>query len=201
MQEQSQPRAVAKPMWVLWSWCKGDALPICSGVSGLSVEASQHVELLSNLMRFPEAPLREQLWLGHRAYLARLSTLPGAVGWSATGEVALLGGRVTLHVPPNNRYLYGFVTHPDWRGRGIYPQLLQAILRTEEHEYFWIIHLLENTSSQRGIHKAGFRVAGRLSFLPAGGLGLMPPSGDSERAQVAEHLLGFPLIGETADTE
>jgi len=200
MQEQSEPLAFGKPMWLLWSWCRGDALPICERVSGLTVEASKDALLLSHLMGIPSAALREQLWLGHRAYLARLRTLPVAVGWSATGEVALLGGRVTLHVPPNNRYLYGFVTHPDWRGRGIYPHLLQAILRTEEQEYFWIIHLLENTPSERGIHKAGFRGAGRLSFLPTGGLGLIPPPGDSERAQVAEHLLGLPLIGETEDT-
>jgi GNAT superfamily N-acetyltransferase len=197
MQEPSEPRAFGKPMWLLWSWWRGDALPICSVVSGLTVEESKHVELLSQLMGVPEAALSEQLWLGHRAYLARLRTLPVAVGWSATGEVALLGGRVTLHVPSHHRYLYGFVTHPDWRGRGIYPYLLQAILRTEEQEHFWIMHLRENTSSQRGIHKAGFRVAGRLSFFPTGGLNFVPPPGDSERAQVAAHLLGLPLIGET----
>ena len=200
MQEQSEPVAFSKPMWLLWSWGRGDALPICESVSGLTVEASTHVELLSTLMNIPEAALSEQLWLGHRAYLARLGTLPVAVGWSATGEVALLGGRATLHVPPQHRYLYGFVTHPDWRGRGIYPHVLQAILRTEQQEHFWIIHLLENTPSQRGIHKAGFRLAGRLSFFPIGGLGLIPPPGDSERAHVAEQLLGLPLIGETEDT-
>ena len=200
MQEQSEPLAFGKPMWLLWSWWRGDALPVCSVVSGLTVEESKHVELLSNLMGFPEAAMREQLWLGHRAYLARLGTLPVAVGWAATGEVAVLGGRVTLHVPPNNRYLYGFVTHPDWRGRGMYPHVLQAILRTEEQEHFWIMHPLENTSSERGIHKAGFRGAGRLSFLSTGGPVLVPPPGDSERAQAAEHLLGLPLRGETEDT-
>ena len=200
MPEQAEPRAFSKPLWLLWNWCRGDALPICSVVSGLTVEESTHVELLSHLMNIPEADLSEQLGLGHRAYLARLGTLPVAVGWSATGEVALLGGRVTLHVPPNHRYLYGFVTHPDWRGRGIYPHLLQAILRTEEQEHFWIMHLRENRSSERGIHKAGFRLAGRLSFFPTGGLGLIAPPGDSERAQVAEHLLGLPLRGETEDT-
>lgn len=200
MQEQSEPLAFGKPMWLLWSWCRGDALPICESMSGLTVEASKHVELLSHLMGIPSAALREQLGLGHRAYLARLETLPVAVGWSATGEVALFGGRATLHIPANHRYLYGFVTHPDWRGRGIYPYLLQAILQTEEQEHFWIIHLQENTPSQRGIHKAGFRGAGRLFFLPTGGLGLIPPPGDSERAQVTEHLLGLLLIGETEDT-
>lgn len=199
MQGQAEPRAFDKPLWLLWSWCRGDALPGCESVSGLTVSESKHVELLSQLMNIPEAALSEQLELGHRAYLARMPTLPVAVGWSATGEVALFGGRVTLHVPPNNLYLYGFVTHPDWRGRGIYPYLLQTILRTEEQEYFWIMHLLENTASQRGIHKAGFRVAGRLAFFPTGGLGLMPPLGDSSRAQVAEQLLGLPLIGEPED--
>jgi GNAT superfamily N-acetyltransferase len=200
MQEKPEPLAFGKPIWLLWSWCRGDALPVCESVSGLTVEESKHVEQLSQLMGFPEAAMREQLWLGHRAYLARLGTLPVAVGWSATGKVDVLGERVTLHVPPNNRYLYGFVTHPAWRGRGIYPHLLQAILRTEEQERFWIIHLLENTSSQRGIHKAGFREAARFSFLSTGGLSLVPPPGDSERAQVAAHLLGLPLKGETEDT-
>jgi hypothetical protein len=198
MQEQAEPLAFGTPMWLLWSWCTGDALPVCSAVSGLTVAESNHVELLSTLMGLPQAALSEQLWLGHRAYLARLGTLPVAVGWSATGEVAVLGGRVTLHVPPHHRYLYGFVTHPDWRG--IYPHVLQALLRTEEQEHFWIMHLRENTASQRGIDKAGFRVAGRLSFFSTGGLGLIPPPGDSERAQVAAHLLGLPLIGETVDT-
>ena len=200
MQEQSEPRAEGSPLWLLWGWCRGDALPGCESVSGLTVEASTHVELLSTLMNIPEAALSEQLWLGDRAYLARLGTLPVAVGWSVTGAVAVLGGRVTLHVPPNNRYLYGFVTHPDWRGRGIYPHLLQAILRTEEREYFWIMHLRENMASQRGIEKAGFRLAGRLSFLPTGGLGLLPPPGDSERSQVAGQLLGLHLIEQTEDT-
>ena len=200
MQEPSAPLAGGSPMWLLWSWRRDDALPICESVPGLTVEASKDALLLSHLMGIPQAALSDQLRLGHRAYLARLRTLPVACGWSATGEVALLGGRVTLHVPPHHRYLYGFVTHPDWRGRGIYPYLLQAILRTEEQEHFWIIHLQENTPSQRGIHKAGFLFAGHLSFFSTGGLGLIPLPGASERAQVAAHLLGFPLRGETEDT-
>jgi hypothetical protein len=93
MQEQSEPRACGKPMWLLWSWSRSDALPICESVSGVTVEGSTHVELLSQLMGIPPAALSEQLWLGHRAYLARLRTLPAACGWSATGAVALLGGR------------------------------------------------------------------------------------------------------------
>ena len=200
MHEPSEALAGGSPMWLLWSWCRGDALPICESVSGLTVEESKDALLLSHLMRISEADLREQLELGHRAYLARMSTLPVACGWEASGEVALFGGRATLHLPPNHRYLYGFVTHPDWRGRGIYPHLLQAILRTEEQECLWIIHLQENTPSGRGIHKAGFLLAGHLSFLPTGELGLIPTLSASSWAHMAQHLLGLPLIGETEDT-
>ncbi len=67
MQEQAAPLALGQPMWLLWSWCRGDALPVCSGVSGLTVEESKHVELLSHLMGVPEAALRDQLGLGHCA--------------------------------------------------------------------------------------------------------------------------------------
>src|SRR5690349_12786661 len=115
MQGQSEPQALNKPMWLLWHWSRDDALPICDSVSGLTVAESKDVELLSRLMNIPEPDLGEQLWLGHSAYLALLGTVPVACGWSATGEVALFGGRVTLHFPANHRYLYGFVTHPDWR--------------------------------------------------------------------------------------
>lgn len=72
MPEPSEPLAFGKPMWLLWSWCRGDALPVCESVSGLTVEESKDALLLSHLMGIPEAALREQLWLGHRAYLARL---------------------------------------------------------------------------------------------------------------------------------
>ena len=92
MHEQSEPLVPGKPMWLLWSWRRGDALPICSSVSGLTVEESKHAELLSHLMGIPEAELSEQLRPGHRAYLARLGTLPVAVGWSATGEWLCLVG-------------------------------------------------------------------------------------------------------------
>src|SRR5690242_15211083 len=55
MQEQSEPRAGGKPMWLLWSWCRGDALPICQSMSGLTVEESKKVLLLSHLMRSEES--------------------------------------------------------------------------------------------------------------------------------------------------
>ena len=48
---------------------------MCQSVSGLTAEESKDALLLSHLMGIPEAALREQLGLGHRAYLARMPTL------------------------------------------------------------------------------------------------------------------------------
>src|SRR5262249_35635739 len=49
-----------------------------------------------------------------------------------------------------------------WRGLGIYPRLLQAILAREagEAQRFWIGHVRENRASGRGIVKAGFGTIG-----------------------------------------
>ena len=62
-------------------------------------------------------------------------------------------------------------------------------------ERFWIIHAPENGASQAGIEKAGFRVAGELSFRRNEGAGLLP--GDlPARARTGAALLGVPLIEE-----
>ncbi len=184
MPEQSEPLAFGKSMWLLWSWWRGDALPICSVVSGLTVEESKHVELLSHLMGIPSAALREQLWLGHRAYLARLGTLPTCHVARPTTQPVL----VWVCYPPRlarSRNLPTLASsHPADRGAG-------ALLdHSPAREYAFPTRDTQSWLSR----------SWSLSFLPTGGLGLVPPPGDSERAQVAAHLLGLPLIGETEDT-
>jgi hypothetical protein len=95
-----------------------------------------------------------------------------------------------------NRYLHYFITLSEWRGQGIYPRLLQYILRHEsdENERFWIIHQLSNVASERGIRKAGFCIASKVYFLDTGKLGLVPPPEEIERAYAGATLLGLPLI-------
>src|SRR5215472_13303530 len=95
---------IGRPFGLLWAWWKGDSLLPCSFLSALTVEETKHIEIIANVMGFPGASIRGQFSLGHRPYLARLRTLPVAVGWSATGEADILGGRLAFHVPPNDRY-------------------------------------------------------------------------------------------------
>jgi predicted GNAT family acetyltransferase len=48
-------------------------------------------------------------------------------------------------------------THPDFRGQGLFPYLLQKICKDykDKAEGFYIFTTHDNTSSQRGIKKAG----------------------------------------------
>lgn len=180
----------------LWTWWKGDLLPTLPSLPDFTVEEAVPIEILSNLMGISSVEVRKLLHKEHRPYIVRMGTLPVAVGWSGIGKASFGEGRVTFHVPAQNRYLYYFITLPTFRGRGIYPHLLQYILSSESktNERFWIIHQLENTASQRGIQKAGFHIASQVHFLSRGGLGLVPPPGENERARAGAALLGLPLI-------
>lgn len=92
------------------------------------------------------------------------------------------------------RYLWNFVTLTAHRGLGIYPRLLDAIVRTEsrEAERFWIAYAPENHASGSGIRKAGFVPLAELSFDGAGRAALrgMTPGGGG----VAARVLGLPEV-------
>lgn len=192
-EEQITPGELAG---LLWTWWRDDHLPVLSPLLDFAVEEARDQQLLASLMGVSLATIEERLQAGHRAYLARLGTVPAAFGWSACGQARFGGGLVTFQLPPNNRYLYDFVTLPTWRGLGIYPRLLQAILRKESgvNERFWIIHQASNTASEHGIGKAGFHVASRVHFLPSGGLGLVAADEMHERARAGAAVLGLPLL-------
>ena len=103
---------------------------------------------------------------GHHAYVARVDGAPAAWGWAATrrAEIGELGAR--FDIPAGQRYLWNFVTLPAFRGRGIYPLLLNQIVTIEsaDADLFWIAYAPENRASAAGIHKAGFTTVATLSF-------------------------------------
>jgi GNAT superfamily N-acetyltransferase len=130
---------------------------------------------------------------GHRAYVALCDGERSAWGWVATrgAEIGELGAAFLL--PAGERYLWNFVTLERFRGRGIYPRLLQAIVRAESRdaERFWIAYAPENHASGAGIRKAGFVDLAELSFDAAGRAALreLLPGG----ARVASRVLGLPV--------
>jgi GNAT superfamily N-acetyltransferase len=112
---------------------------------------------------------------GHHIFLMRVDEVPAGYGWSATGPAHIGGLALHLRVPTGERYLWDFVTLPAFRGRGLYPLLLQEIVRRQSSEaaWFWIGHEPDNEASRRGILKAGFRLAGQVWQLKDGDLGFV----------------------------
>jgi GNAT superfamily N-acetyltransferase len=178
----------------LYAWWRGDERPELGPADGLAIGRADDPRLVAAVARLTPAEARARLARGHRAYLARLHGTPVAYGWVATreGDIGELG--LSFGLPGGERYLWDFATRPRWRGRGLYPRLLQAIIAHEidEADRFWIGHERENTASERGILKAGF---GRVAGLGAGddGRPVLTPIGPADRARAAAHLLGVPL--------
>jgi GNAT superfamily N-acetyltransferase len=103
---------------------------------------------------------------GHRAYVARLDGVLTAWGWVATSKASVGELKFEFAIPRGACYLWNFVTLPSFRGRGIYPRLLDAIVAEEsaEADEFWIAYAPENRASASGIAKAGFIDVAELSF-------------------------------------
>jgi GNAT superfamily N-acetyltransferase len=181
----------------LFTWWRTDPRPALRELDGFHAAASDNAQLLATLAGLDVKEVKRRLHSCHRPYVAYMGTTPVAYGWVALegADIGELGIEFTL--PRCDRYLWDFATLPAWRGRGIYPRLLQAILHAEERdaERFWIIHAPENSASQAGIERAGFRCVGELSFRRGAGAALV--GGNLlEHAQVGAALLGVPLVEE-----
>lgn len=179
----------------LATWWRGDHLPALAEVEGFGASPTDDAALLARLARLEVAEAQRRLDEGHRPYIACLDNEPVAYGWVATqrahvGEIDLI---ITL--PQGDRYLWDFATLAAWRGRGIYPRLLQTILRAEQQEAarFWIIAAPENRASSAGIGKAGFTNIAHLSFQGQGQPALMA-MGQAERVAAAAALLQVPVL-------
>lgn len=180
-----------------YAWWQGDPLPALPPLPGLAVETVADDQRIAQLLDIAVVAARELLRQGHHLYLARLPSVPTPVayGWSATATASIGELSLSLTLPPRNHYLWGFQTDPAWRGRGIYPRLLQAVLASEQlqADRFWIGHEPGNSASARGILAAGFQRVGDLYTLPDGALGLHA-DGMPHRAAPSAVVLGVPLL-------
>jgi hypothetical protein len=169
-----------------------DPVPGIEPLSGLVVRQEQKASVMATLQGRSPDDMTRRFELGHRAYVAVREGAPVAWGWVATqvAEIGELGA--TFGIPLGERYLWNFVTLVGYRGLGIYPRLLDGIVRAEsrEAERFWIAYAPENHASRAGIRKAGFVDVADLSFDANGtpALRSIVPGG----ARVASRVLGLP---------
>lgn len=152
---------------MLYTFTKYDQLPSIPEINGLEIREIEDPLFISilNLISIEEATRR--LGNDHKAYVAYIHNVPAAFGWVAAGKAKIGELNHEFILPENNRYLWNFRTLEKFRGLGIYPRLLQFIIKAElaKSECFWILHAPENHASQRGILKAGFKFIGEVSVL------------------------------------
>jgi hypothetical protein len=181
----------------LWTWWTGDGLPALTAIDGFGACGAGDVESLAGLTGLRPDEVIGRLAAGNRCYIVRLDGEAVGYGWVADAGAAIGELDLAFRLEAGDRYLWDFATRAAWRGRGLYPRLLQAILRAEGEGRFWIINAPENVASARGIAKAGFAEVGSLAFARGGGVGIAP-TGAAERAAAGAAVLGVPLVPTSA---
>jgi RimJ/RimL family protein N-acetyltransferase len=177
---------------ILYAWWRADPLPSLPAVPGATMAPCRDESLIATLMDSDAESIRERFDQGHQPWLARIEGEPAGWGWVAGSQAAIGELGITLTLRPGDRYLWDFATPRSWRGRGVYPALLQAILAEEGAARYWIGHDVGNTASARGIVKAGFREVGTVHRMADGKLTFIP-DGPTDHAEAATDLLGLPV--------
>jgi GNAT superfamily N-acetyltransferase len=177
------------------TWWRSDHLHALPPLAGFYAGPTDDAAMLAQLADLEITEVQRRLHEGHRPYVAWINDQPVAYGWMATQTAHVGELDITITLSQTNCYLWDFATLPAWRGRGIYPRLLQAILLKERAtvERFWIIAAPENWASSAGISKAGFTSIAHLSFQHQGQPGLAPII-DGERLSAASSLLHVPVL-------
>lgn len=179
----------------LSTWWSSDDLPQFPPIRGFTVQPVHDDELMARVNRISLQEVESRRRSGHLPYLGCLDNQPATYGWVAKREASIGELNLAFRLPQGNRYLWDFATLPEFRGKGLYPRLLQEIIAQEMPgaQFFWIIHAPENLPSGVGIDRAGFEPVGQLSFRIDGGVGLQPFE-NLARAAMGAALLGVPLI-------
>jgi GNAT superfamily N-acetyltransferase len=175
---------------------RDDVSPFKPRLPGLAVRREQDAATMARLQSRSESEIASRFAAGHHAYVATMHGVAAAWGWVATSSATIGELNASFSISSTDRYLWNFVTLTAFRGQGIYPRLLDAIVEAEsaQGERFWIAYAPENHASGIGIQKSGFSLVADLSFDGAGN----PVVKDirSGGGHAASRLLGLPEITE-----
>lgn len=174
---------------------RDDLAPLVEARVTIDVREEHDAAVMAALQGRTLMEMRARLEAGHRAWVAARDGVVAAFGWVAARSASIGELGFAFDIAAGERYLWNFVTLPAHRGLGIYPCLLDGIVRRDPAERFWIAYAPENRASAAGILKAGFAVVADLSFDAAGRpavRGRVPGGGNA-----AAEFLGIPHTRET----
>ena len=176
---------------------RDDMVPEMTALPQLSVQHETDPAVMARLQGKTIEEMTRRFAAGHRAYIGYWNGEPAAWGWVATRAAEIGELRITFAIPAGERYLWNFVTQASHRGLGIYPRLLNEIIRAEssEAERFWIAYAPENHASRSGIRKAGFVTVAELSFDASGRPAVQVVSPDEV---AAARMFGLPEASEVS---
>jgi GNAT superfamily N-acetyltransferase len=199
VQPNPAPLVKATTDVLFYGWWRSDRSANLAHLPGFDVEVAENYPLVAELARLDLAEIVTRVRDGHRPYVARLSGTPVAYGWSAVSRASIGELGLEFAIPAGNCYLWDFATLPEWRGIGIYPRQIQAILRRESSaaERFWIGHVDGNSASMRGIVKAGFSMVGATERRDGQTL-TFTPTGPDTQAWACAQLLGLRILWPSA---
>ena len=157
----------------VWS---GEPLPSvdCGCKLDIRIGTGEDIKYIAALQGWtPESPgiadVTQRLSKGDRPYLAFCDRTLAHISWVCRrAEVEKEEIGAILHLEPDEAYVMDCKTFFTFRGKNIYPFVLQRILndlRTEGVRRVYISCLPSNRASQQGILKAGFAKAGRVRVL------------------------------------
>ncbi len=176
-------------------WCDG-LLPNLVPLPSFSVYFSTDAQLIARLANLSLQEVDSRFQSGSRLYLACIDEILVAYGWVATQRGDMPEFQLSFKLSERNCYLWDFRTLPAWRGRGIYPRLLQAIIRQEAlfFDRFWIGTASGNTAAEHSIVKAGFHFVADLNISAEGCACGMTLLEDSEYARACATLFNLPIV-------
>ena len=181
------------------TWWRGDSLPNLAPLPTFTAHTSTDIPLIAQLANISEQEVEHRIQRGNRPYIAFVDEIPTAYGWVATRSSGIKELQFSFTIPSGNLYLWDFLTLPQWRGRGIYPHLLQAIIQQEQQEQaaerFWIGYEPHNETSAHSIKKAGFHVVCEIVVARDRVVGLTLFDA-SDHAQASADFFQLPVITE-----
>ncbi len=173
-----------------------DKITLIAKPAQVKIEKCFDVSLLHRLTGLNRMEIERRFMEQNEAWVVWVKDIPAAFGWVARVFAPIGELERFVRVADDEVYLWNFRTLEQWRGKGLYPLLLQHIIRYEcalGTRRQWIIAKPENKASVKGIVKAGFTMVGELSYDSKQEVVLLPVE-RGEKADEAASFLNIRIV-------